>query len=277
MEVVVVLPWLPATATPYLSRISSASISARGMTGMPEPPRLEHLGVVAAHRGGGDDHLGALHVRGGVALRDPRPELREAVGDGRALEVGAGDRVAEVQQHLGDAAHPRAADAHEVHALDLPEHDAAPNDRSHRGTEAQRQNRECVGPLSPMALAFVAVRRGLQGSATRRGVGPSAHARRHRARIVRAVPAMARASDSPVRSFSSIIRAAPAASRARAFTRWWSSAARAKGTSTAALPAAGSSAQVVAPLRATTRSAAAKRASMSSRKATTSASPARRA
>ena len=35
IEVVVVLPWLPATATPYLSRISSASISARGMTGTP--------------------------------------------------------------------------------------------------------------------------------------------------------------------------------------------------------------------------------------------------
>ena len=35
MEVVVVLPWLPATATPYLRRISSASISARGITGTP--------------------------------------------------------------------------------------------------------------------------------------------------------------------------------------------------------------------------------------------------
>ena len=34
-RVVVVLPWLPETATPYLSRISSASISARGITGMP--------------------------------------------------------------------------------------------------------------------------------------------------------------------------------------------------------------------------------------------------
>ena len=34
MEVVVVLPWLPATATAYLRRISSASISARGMTGI---------------------------------------------------------------------------------------------------------------------------------------------------------------------------------------------------------------------------------------------------
>ena len=35
MEVVVVLPWVPAMAMPYLSRISSASISARGMTGTP--------------------------------------------------------------------------------------------------------------------------------------------------------------------------------------------------------------------------------------------------
>ena len=34
IEVVVVLPWAPATAMPYFRRISSASISARGMTGI---------------------------------------------------------------------------------------------------------------------------------------------------------------------------------------------------------------------------------------------------
>ena len=34
IEVVVVLPWVPATATDHLSRISSASISARRTTGM---------------------------------------------------------------------------------------------------------------------------------------------------------------------------------------------------------------------------------------------------
>jgi hypothetical protein len=32
-EVVVVLPCVPATATPHFMRMSSASISARGMTG----------------------------------------------------------------------------------------------------------------------------------------------------------------------------------------------------------------------------------------------------
>ena len=35
IEVVVVLPCEPATAMPYFMRISSASISARGITGMP--------------------------------------------------------------------------------------------------------------------------------------------------------------------------------------------------------------------------------------------------
>ncbi len=33
-EVVVVLPWEPATAMPSCSRITSASISARGITGI---------------------------------------------------------------------------------------------------------------------------------------------------------------------------------------------------------------------------------------------------
>ena len=35
MEVVVVFPWVPAMAIPCLTRMSSASISARGMTGIP--------------------------------------------------------------------------------------------------------------------------------------------------------------------------------------------------------------------------------------------------
>jgi hypothetical protein len=34
MDVVVVLPWAPAMATPYLRRMSSDSISALGMTGI---------------------------------------------------------------------------------------------------------------------------------------------------------------------------------------------------------------------------------------------------
>ena len=45
-EVVVVLPCEPATATPYFMRISSASMSARGITGMPCARAADDLRVV---------------------------------------------------------------------------------------------------------------------------------------------------------------------------------------------------------------------------------------
>jgi hypothetical protein len=45
-EVVVVLPCEPAIATPYLTRISSASISARPMTGMPSARASRSSGFV---------------------------------------------------------------------------------------------------------------------------------------------------------------------------------------------------------------------------------------
>ncbi len=43
IEVVVVLPWLPAIAMPYFSRINSASSSPRGITGILQPARFLHL------------------------------------------------------------------------------------------------------------------------------------------------------------------------------------------------------------------------------------------
>ncbi len=50
MLVVVVLPWVPAMAMPYFMRISSASISARGITGISRTVRFEHFGIVGVHR-----------------------------------------------------------------------------------------------------------------------------------------------------------------------------------------------------------------------------------
>jgi hypothetical protein len=47
---------------------------------------------------------------------DPPPQPGQAAGDLAGLQVGAGDGVAEVEQHLGDAAHADAADADEVDA-----------------------------------------------------------------------------------------------------------------------------------------------------------------
>ena len=52
-----------------------------------------------------------------VAPRDARRWVTE-----EHFQIGAGDLVAEIQQHFGDAAHADAADAYEMDALDLGEH-----------------------------------------------------------------------------------------------------------------------------------------------------------
>jgi hypothetical protein len=58
--VVVVLPCVPATAMPCLSRISSASISARGTTGMRRARAAMHLGVVVHSPRWRHDRVGAF-------------------------------------------------------------------------------------------------------------------------------------------------------------------------------------------------------------------------
>src|SRR5690606_40304381 len=55
-----------------------------------------------------------LHVLLGVPLEDPGAETLEAPGGLAETEIGAGDAVAEVQEDLGDAAHPDASDADEM-------------------------------------------------------------------------------------------------------------------------------------------------------------------
>ena len=60
--VVVVLPCVPAIAMPCFRRISSASISARGTTGMRLRARRDHFRVVGMHRGRHHDGVGALDV-----------------------------------------------------------------------------------------------------------------------------------------------------------------------------------------------------------------------
>ena len=82
--VVVVLPCVPATAMPCRSRISSASISARGTTGMRLRARRADLRVVGLHRGGHHHRVGALHLRGVVPAEHLRAQLAQALG-GRVL------------------------------------------------------------------------------------------------------------------------------------------------------------------------------------------------
>ena len=115
-EVVVVLPCEPAMATQYFTRISSASISARGMIGISSARARDDLGVVRLDRARVDDDVGPLDVLGAVADVDAHAERLEAARDVVRLQVRAGDLELERAQDLGEAAHADAADADEVHA-----------------------------------------------------------------------------------------------------------------------------------------------------------------
>ena len=102
---------------PTRKRISSASISARA------PPHLrgerrDHLRVVGRTAQETTTTSTPADVRRRVAVGRPARRGRQPLGDRVGLQVRALHRVAEVQQHLGDAAHAAAADADEVDALD---------------------------------------------------------------------------------------------------------------------------------------------------------------
>ena len=56
-----------------------------------------------------------------MAFEDLRAQILQALGDRREAQVGAGNGVAERQQHFGDAAHADAADAHQMNALEIVE------------------------------------------------------------------------------------------------------------------------------------------------------------
>ena len=88
-DVVVVLPCVPATATHCLSRISSASISARRNDGNAPRPRLDDLGIVALDRGRNDDHRGGAEIGLVVADKDRRALLAQALDVGVVAQVRA--------------------------------------------------------------------------------------------------------------------------------------------------------------------------------------------
>ncbi len=117
IEVVVVLPCAPAMAMPTRSRISSASISARGITGTWRARAAGDFRVVRSNRRRHDDDVGVADV---ARRRDrsatPTPSDAQPIGDVRSPRIRSAHRVAEVHEQLGDAAHADAADPDEVHA-----------------------------------------------------------------------------------------------------------------------------------------------------------------
>ena len=119
IEVVVVLPWVPATATFDFSRISSASISARRTTGRFFARAASSSGLPRLDRRGDHHDVRALEVLRLLADEDARALRRQPLGDRRGLQVRALHGEAVVQQHLGDARHADAADAGEVDRPDV--------------------------------------------------------------------------------------------------------------------------------------------------------------
>ncbi len=87
-EVVVVLPWAPATATEYFIRISSASISARGITGIRRrsasttsglsPATAEEITTTAASP--------TFSKQWPTVTLAPRPRRRSTAGESRRSE-----------------------------------------------------------------------------------------------------------------------------------------------------------------------------------------------
>ena len=119
IEVVVVLPCVPAIATQRFSRISSASISARRTTGrrFARAAASSGLSRLIAVETTTTSRLAEI-VRL-VADRDGRALVAQALHVGDVGGVRALHRVAEIDQHLGDAAHADAADADEMDGADI--------------------------------------------------------------------------------------------------------------------------------------------------------------
>ena len=81
--------------------------------------RRHQFGIVALDRGRYHEHVGAGDVLGLVAHGDVDALVAQAADIGALGGIGALHGVAEIAQHLGDAAHADTADADEVDGPDL--------------------------------------------------------------------------------------------------------------------------------------------------------------
>ena len=73
MAVVVVLPWVPATAMPVRSCIRRPRKSERLRTGMPAAWAADYFGVVIGDGRGAHHQIGAGDIVGGVTGEDGGP------------------------------------------------------------------------------------------------------------------------------------------------------------------------------------------------------------
>ena len=111
--------------------------------------------ILDGNRGTGDDDLGASDVFGAVSFEDCGAESGQALRHRGILQVGAGNFVAEIEQHLGNATHADAADAYEMNALNFRKHKSNSWPRITRIHTDNRENRD-----SSLALAAIAAASG---------------------------------------------------------------------------------------------------------------------
>ena len=122
IEVVVVLPWLPAMAMPNFWRINSASNSPRGITGSLRRRASTISGLSGRTAELYTTILAPAKIRGRVTFVNHRAACGQTLRGGREFQIGTGHRIAHIQQHFGEAAHANAADADEVNGLGLKKH-----------------------------------------------------------------------------------------------------------------------------------------------------------
>ena len=149
--VVVVLPCVPATAMPCFRRISSASISARGTTGIAALARGDDFRIVRRDRRRHDDGVGAGDVRRACPIATATPSRARRVVTALAARSEPRDLIALRGQHFGDAAHAGAADADEMDALDLVLHRPAPQAMQASATRSAASRRASLRAATAIA------------------------------------------------------------------------------------------------------------------------------
>jgi hypothetical protein len=117
MLVVVVLPCIPAMAMPNFSRISSASISARWMTGILRARASSTSGLSLATAELVTTTSLPATFSAAWPINHRAQSGLQAFRRGAGAQVRARDRIAHGEQDLGDTAHANAADAEEVDAV----------------------------------------------------------------------------------------------------------------------------------------------------------------
>src|SRR5581483_11496349 len=191
----------------------------------------DQFGIVELDRARRDHDIRIADMRGGMADAHVDTKLTQALRRRRFAAIRAGHGIAEVVQHLGDAAHAHAANADEMHAAESAHQVFVSEQTARRHAATSTQARAMSAAAS--GLASVRAASAMAMSLAR---SPSSAVKRCARSFV-------------FKSRSWINSAAPAATSASALRVWWSSTACGNGTSTAPRPQAVSSASVSAPAR----------------------------